>query len=210
MIGVYNYTVLFTLFGTISGIIGIIEATQGNIPCALFCLMLCGFFDMFDGMIARTKKNRTEFEIQYGIQLDSLSDVICFGALPTIITLEITKPLGIWSALSILHLIAAVSRLAYFNVEEAMRRAKESGGRTFYTGLPVTTAALIFPILYLFSFILDKCFPIFYLIGALITAGFHISKIKLPHLNLKGLLICLGVGLILLISYFILQSQIGF
>lgn len=210
MIGVYNYTVLFTLFGTISGVIGIKEAANGNIEVALFCLLLCGFFDMFDGFIARTKKNRSEFELQYGIQLDSLSDVVCFGALPTTIALEITKPLGIWSGLSILYLVAAISRLAYFNVEEAMRRQKESGARKTYTGLPVTPSALIYPCLYLLSFVLKNSFPVVFLIGVLITAGLHVSKIKLPHLNLKGLFICLAVGIVILTTYFILQSQLNF
>jgi CDP-diacylglycerol--serine O-phosphatidyltransferase len=210
MIGIYNYTVLFTLFGTISGVIGINEAAKGNLEIALFCLLVCGFFDMFDGLIARTKKNRSEFELQYGIQLDSLSDVICFGALPTTIALEITKPLGIWSALSILYLVATISRLAYFNVEEAIRRTKESGGRTTYTGLPVTPSALIFPCLYLLSFLLKEGFPVVFLIGILITAGFHVSKLKLPHLNVKGLLICLLVGLIILLTFLFLQSNLIF
>ena len=207
MIGIYNYTVLFTLFGTISGVIGISEAAKGNVEVALFCLLLCGFFDMFDGMVARTKKNRSEFELQYGIQLDSLSDAICFGALPTTIALQITKPLGIFSALSILYLVATISRLAYFNVEEAMRRTKESGSRTTYTGLPVTPSALIFPCHYLLSFWCSEVFPVLFLIGILITAGFHVSKLKLPHLNLRGLLICLGLGMFLLLAYFFFQSM---
>ncbi|MCI8575512.1 MAG: CDP-diacylglycerol--serine O-phosphatidyltransferase [Bacilli bacterium] len=210
MIGIYNYTVLFTLFGTISGVIGINEAANGNIETALFCLLVCGFFDMFDGMVARTKKNRSEFELQYGIQLDSLSDVICFGALPTTIALQITKPLGLWSALSILYLVATISRLAYFNVEEAMRRKEESGGRKTYTGLPVTPSALIYPALYLLSFPFKNAFPILFLIGILITACFHVSKLKLPHLHLKGLLICLIIGLIILISYLIFQNHLVF
>ncbi|MCI8394072.1 MAG: CDP-diacylglycerol--serine O-phosphatidyltransferase [Bacilli bacterium] len=198
MIGIYNYTVLFTLFGTITGLISITEAMSGNLEIALLGLLVCGFFDMFDGTIARTKKNRTEFEIQYGIQLDSLSDVVCFGALPTIIAFQITKPLGLWQSLTILYMVASISRLAYFNVEEAMRREKENGRRKTYTGLPVTTAAIIFPILYLFSFWIPNFFPVFYLTGVLITACFHISKIKVPHLEKKGLIICLIIGIVLL------------
>lgn len=207
MIGIYNYTVLFTLFGTITGLISMIEAVNGNIEIALVGLLICGFFDMFDGTIARTKKNRTEFEIQYGIQLDSLSDVVCFGALPTLVALQITKPLGIFQALVILYFVASISRLAYFNVEEAMRREKETGSRKIYTGLPVTTAAVIFPILYLVTFWTNEFFPVFYLSGVLITAGFHVSKIKVPHLEKKGLIICLLIGMVLLslISFLLFQ-----
>lgn len=210
MIGIYNYTILFTLFGTISGVIGIKEAALGNIECALFCLLLCGFFDMFDGMIARTKKNRSEFELQYGIQIDSLSDVICFGALPTTIALQVTNPLGIFCGLSILYLVATISRLAYFNVEEAIRRTKETGSRKTYTGLPVTNAALIFPCLYLLSFWLKESFPLIFLIGTLITAILHVSKLQIPHLKIKGLIICLIAGLLIISCYFILQMNIRF
>ncbi len=205
MIGVYNYTVLFTLFGTISGVVGIREASLGNISGAMFCLLLCGFFDMFDGCIARTKKDRTEFEIKYGIQLDSLSDVICFGALPTVITLEITKSLGFFQIFSIFYLVAAISRLTFFNVEEELRRKKENTSRKTYSGIPVTVAALILPILYLLKDFTKNSFPLVFLIGVLIYGMLQISKLKVPHLNRKGLIICLLIGLCIIGIYLLLQ-----
>ena len=82
MIGVYDYTVLLTYLGFSSGVYGIIEALQGHIFPAIFCLMFAGLCDMFDGKVARTKKQRTIEERHFGIQLDSLSDVVCFGILP--------------------------------------------------------------------------------------------------------------------------------
>lgn len=205
MIGIYNYTVLFTIFGTISGVVGIKEASIGNIPSALFCLLLCGFFDMFDGCIARTKKDRTEFEIKYGIQLDSLSDVICFGALPTIITLEITKSLGFFQVFSIFYLVTSLSRLAYFNVEEELRRKKETTSRKSYNGVPVTVVALVIPILYLLKDVTKNYFPIVFLTGVLIYGLLQISKIKIPHLNKKGLTVCLLIGLSIIGIYLLLQ-----
>ena len=47
--------------------------------------MFSGFCDMFDGIVARTKKDRTDEEKRFGIQLDSLSDIVCFGVLPFVI-----------------------------------------------------------------------------------------------------------------------------
>mgnify|MGYP007032777772 FL=1 len=44
---------------------------------------------MFDGKIARTKKNRTEDEKQFGIQIDSLCDVVCFGVFPIVLCYEL-------------------------------------------------------------------------------------------------------------------------
>lgn len=207
MIGIYNYTVLFTLFGTISGVAGILEISKGNITGAMLCLMLSGFFDMFDGTIARTKQNRTEFEKKYGIQLDSLSDVICFGVLPLTIALHVTSSLGTISNLCIIYLITSISRLAYFNVEEEMRTKKENTPRKTYTGLPVTASALIIPVLYLTKFLVPTHFAIVFLIGFLMISIFQISKIKLPHFNLKGLLICLVFGILVWITFLTLQSR---
>lgn len=198
MIGYYNYTVLFTLFGTLAGLIGIREAVLGNLLVAIFCLMISGFFDMFDGTIARTKRNRTEFEKKYGVQLDSLSDVICFGVLPTMIALEITKPLGMISFLCIIYLVTSISRLAYFNVEEELRTRKEQTPRKNYTGFPVTLSAIFIPIFYLLSFVLSNSFATFFLLFFLLLSMLQVSKIKLPHLDLKGLILCLVIGIFIL------------
>ena len=85
MIGFYDYTVLLTYMGFIFGMSGIILAINGQIFPAIICLMFSGLCDMFDGRVARTKKKRTTEERQFGIQLDSLSDLVCFGVLPSII-----------------------------------------------------------------------------------------------------------------------------
>ena len=69
---------------TTSAGLGIIVSLYGTGHpfLGVFCLMFCGFCDAFDGKVARTKKNRTEQEIKFGIQIDSLSDLVAFGVLP--------------------------------------------------------------------------------------------------------------------------------
>ena len=62
MIGFYDYTVVLTYISFTSSIIGIFCAVTGHPKWAVFCLALSGLCDMFDGKIARTKKNRTEVE----------------------------------------------------------------------------------------------------------------------------------------------------
>ena len=76
MIGFYNYTVILTYMSLISAITGMTFAHAGVFGAAIFCLALSGFFDMFDGKVARRKKDRTDDEKLFGIQLDSLS--ACF------------------------------------------------------------------------------------------------------------------------------------
>ena len=79
MIGFYDYTVILTYISFASSISGIFLATRGHFNWAIFCLAFSGLCDMFDGKIARTKKNRTEDEKRFGIQIDSLCDIVCFG-----------------------------------------------------------------------------------------------------------------------------------
>lgn len=85
MIGYYNYTVILTYLSLISALFGTHLAFRGEPVGALICLLLCGAFDSFDGMVARTKKGRTEEEKKFGIQIDSLVDMFSFGIFPAII-----------------------------------------------------------------------------------------------------------------------------
>lgn len=59
MIGVYNYTVVLTYLSLVSAAAGTMFAVNGHYRIALVCLALSGLFDMFDGKVARRKKDRT-------------------------------------------------------------------------------------------------------------------------------------------------------
>ena len=90
-------------------------AINGHFRMAVFCLALSGFFDMFDGKVARRKKDRTDDEKLFGIQLDSLCDVVAFGAFPAVIC----YCMGVRGSLGMLaigfYCVCGVIRLAYFN-----------------------------------------------------------------------------------------------
>ena len=148
-------------------------------------------------------------ECNFGIQIDSLADVIAFGVLPTAIGIALlrTSPAlhgaGLfdshWSAILIkvilyailmLYMLAALIRLAYFNVTEEERQKTEGGMRKFYTGLPVTSSSIIFPTVLLLRFIfLSFDIPIdisiVYVPVALLLAFLFVSKIKVPKPGLK-------------------------
>jgi len=85
MIGFYDYTLILTFLSLASSVFGMTQAMDGNFRVAIICLAFSGLCDAFDGKVARTKKNRTDDEVLFGIQLDSLCDVICFGAAPALI-----------------------------------------------------------------------------------------------------------------------------
>ena len=146
MIGFYSYTVVLTYLGLASSAMGMILTFQGFAKYALFCLAFSGLCDMFDGKVARMKKNRTEDEKRFGIQIDSLCDVVCFGAFPMILCYSIGMrgPAGI--SILVFYLIAGVIRLAFFNVMEEKRQEETDEARKYYQGLPITSIAIILPL----------------------------------------------------------------
>lgn len=121
MIGFYDYTVILTYISFASSISGIFLATRGHFNWAIFCLAFSGLCDMFDGKIARTKKNRTEDEKRFGIPI-----LIFYG-------------------------LAGVIRLGYFNVMEEKRQNETSENRKYYQGLPITSMSVALPLLFVFA-----------------------------------------------------------
>ena len=144
MLGFYDYTVVLTYISLTISVFGMTRALAGDFKVAILCLALSGLCDMFDGKIARTKKNRTEDEKKFGIQIDSLCDVVCFGIFPAMICycLGMNRIPGI--IILGMYCVASVIRLAYFNVMEEKRQNETDELRLYYQGLPITSL-LFFP-----------------------------------------------------------------
>ena len=155
-IGVYDYTVILTYLSLFSSVVGMILASKGIFTGAIVCLMLSGFCDAFDGIVARSKKNRTEDEKAFGIQLDSLCDVVCFGVFPAFLCYHLGTDGIVGIACIFFYSMCAVCRLAFFNVIEGKRQKNEGGCNKTYRGLPVTSISMIFPALYGFRFLLPE------------------------------------------------------
>lgn len=218
MIGIYDYTVILTYLSLLSAGLGIFVTLDGtgHPYIGTFFLLFCGLCDSFDGIVARTKKNRSEKAIKFGIQIDSLCDLVAFGVLPACIGMSLIRTsdtlknlvgnsednlllkIVIFSLFAILalYILAALIRLAYFNVTEEERQRTEDGARKSYTGLPVTSAALIFPLVMLFKYVTQIDISIFYFPVALITGFLFLSKIRIPKPHMRGILILVGIGLV--------------
>ena len=198
-IGIYDYTVILTFMSLISAVFGMTQAIRGNAMIAIFCLAFSGICDAFDGRVARKKKNRTQEEKNYGIQLDSLVDVISFGVFPAMICYF----LGVQGVLGMLLMAffcaCAVIRLAFFNVMEEKRQKEEGGCTKSYRGLPVTSVSILLPLVYWLHLLMSQqAFTILlhvFLggIGFLFVLDFPLRK---P--GLKGILMLIGIALILL------------
>ena len=212
MIGFYDYTVILTYLSLISASCGIMIAlSNGGHPyIGTFFLLFCGLCDAFDGKVARTKKNRSQAERSFGVQIDSLSDLVAFGVLPAAIGSAMLRRFGLVSfvygtpwerpleagatAILIVYILAAMIRLAYYNVTEEERQKTEDGVRKYYTGLPVTSSALIFPLVLLLQYVIPAdVTPIYFAIMILCAIAF-LSPIQIRKPGLRGVLILVGIG----------------
>ena len=154
LLGFYDYTVILTYMSLLSAFAGMILSGQGMYTAAVLCLMFCGICDAFDGTVARTKKNRTEDEKAFGIQIDSLCDAVSFGVFPALLSVRMGLNGIPGMAIAAIYSLCAVIRLAFFNVQEAKRQQAEEGKRKTYRGLPVTSISMIYPVVALLQLFL--------------------------------------------------------
>ena len=161
-----------------------IKASQGNFAVAVICLAAAGICDAFDGTVARSKKNRTEDEKAFGIQLDSLCDVISFGVFPAFLCYHMGMAGTIGILIAFIYCLCAVIRLAFFNVEEAKRQKVEGGSNKYYRGLPVTSISIIFPPVYLLKFVMDEALFLNMIhVLMLVVAVLFILNVRVKKLN---------------------------
>ena len=197
MIGKWNKSVILTYIGMSISILGIILVLNNiDIKYTFICFMLAGICDLFDGTIARRCK-RTKEEKMFGIELDSLVDVISFITLQIVILGTIVKSLYIIPII-IIYSIFGIARLAHFNITTP----NNNKAVKYYEGLPVTYAALIFPITYLLSYVIkENIFIIIYSIVTLLVSILFIIKIKVPKPKLKASILLLLLSIIITIIY---------
>jgi len=204
IIGYYGIWVALTYLSIVFAVLGMFHALRGNIGAAIILLLFCGLCDMFDGPVARMT-NRTKDQESFGIQVDSLADLVSFGVFPAVIGFSagayslIPSNPGLSMILSIAataaYVLAAQIRLAYFNVEEAKLQNNQKQ-RTHYEGLPVTFAAILIPFVYAVCILADFDFNIIYAPMLFVTAIAFISRsIKIPKIRGWYLLIFLFIGI---------------
>lgn len=197
--GFYNYTVILTYLGFLLGLLGITFALQQNYRMCMIMLMCAGICDMFDGAVASTRE-RSRQEKNFGIQIDSLSDLVCFGILPAIFVYRMGEGTAVVMICGGLYALCALIRLAYFNVCEEERQQSEDGARKYYTGLPVTAAALTWPLLFILGSYITAIPMTWALPGlALVMAVAFVLGFKLKKPRLAGKLVLVAIGVSLLI-----------
>lgn len=194
---------LFTIMNMFCGFLSVVNSSEGNFYYASVLIILAGIFDALDGLAARITKSASEF----GVELDSLSDLISFGIAPAflIYKIQLYVFLEIGILISAFYLIMAAFRLARFNVQLV------GFEKTHFTGLPSPIGAMTIA-----SFVLtfyDNSIGQFigrsgfYFVFIAIILGFlMVSKVRyeaFPKLTKEGLRQNLPLSLFMILSVII-------
>ncbi|MEM9301379.1 MAG: CDP-diacylglycerol--serine O-phosphatidyltransferase [Pseudomonadota bacterium] len=145
--GIYLLPNLFTTGAMFAGFYAIVAAMNGRFVAAAEAVFIAGLLDGLDGRVARLTNTQSDFGVQY----DSLSDLISFGLAPALVmylwslsslaeTSEVMGKIG-WLA-AFLFAACAALRLARFNTQA------ESSDKRYFQGLasPAAAAGMITPV----------------------------------------------------------------
>ena len=125
---------LFTTLNVFCGFLAIISASQGQIQNSAWFIILAAVFDSLDGVMARITRSSSQF----GVELDSLADVVSFGAAPSfmIYRASLSNFGNVGIVIASLPLVFGAIRLARFNVQLV------GFDKDHFTGLPIPAQAL--------------------------------------------------------------------
>ena len=154
MIGFYDYTVILTYLGALAGLLGISLSMSSKFLGAILCMATALVCDTLDGMVARRKKNRTRQEMLFGIQIDSLCDLISFGLCPSVLFYMLGMNSLFDKLLLACYCLCCVIRLGYFNV---LATEAELGTKGDFHGLPVVCLDVMVPAVYLLFRLTGDC-----------------------------------------------------
>jgi len=125
---------LFTVLNMFSGFMSILHASRGEFIAASWFIALAAGFDALDGVMARITKSSSQF----GVEIDSLSDVVSFGAAPAFLVhqMDLYRLEGLGVVVSSLLMVFAGLRLARFNSQ------LKGFDKAYFVGMPVPMSGL--------------------------------------------------------------------
>ena len=195
MLGFWNKSVYITYLGAFLAVFGLLLSFhEGNIDYAFVGMILAAVCDMFDGKVARHIKNRKEIEKDFGVQIDSLADIVCFITIPAIALYSFGLREIYHIAILSFYVICGIIRLAYFNV--AM--SDKNKAIEFYQGLPVPVSVFVFGLVWIILKIVDFDAILVYTILVPIVGLLHISKIRIRKYT--GNWFYIAISLVALVS----------
>lgn len=182
---VYILPNLLTTASLFTGFLGLTLAIKGNFEACALCILVSCVFDGLDGKVARMTGTTSEF----GIQLDSLADLVAFGVTPALMAylwqLQDFNRLGLTAAF--LMIACGALRLARFNVQT------KTTSKKFFTGLPIPAAGCTLASFVLFSPYLPASFfetvvPVTTLVLVYAVSFFMVSTVRFYSFKEFGVL----------------------
>jgi CDP-diacylglycerol--serine O-phosphatidyltransferase len=175
-----------TLANIAFGFLGIVAAAEGQFERGCVLLFLAALCDLADGRLARLLNATSKF----GMELDSLSDVVSFGIAPAVLVyLAVLRELGVLgAAISVAYVLCGALRLARFNL------ASDELSTLTFLGCPIPIAAG-----YVLSFTMVRgSLPVWLVaFGVLWVSGCMISTLKVPKFRrgqLPSAMMFFGIG----------------
>jgi len=170
--GIYILPNIFTSLNIFCGFYAMIASIDGHFVPAATAIILASIFDMLDGKIARATNTTSKFGIEY----DSLADLVSFGIAPALMMyLWVLRPLGRigWPA-AFLFMICGALRLARFNTQVGVTSSDH------FTGLPIPAGAGMNAVTVLFfhRFFGGNAHPILILIMLYALSFLMVSTVK--------------------------------
>ena len=172
--GVYLLPNMITTLSMFLGFLSMVWAGQGRFEAACMAILLSAVMDGLDGKVARLTNTASEFGVQY----DSLSDLVAFGLAPAMLLwqwqLQSFNRVGI--AAAFIYAACGALRLARFNVSTA------AAGKRFFIGLPIpaggcTIVTFVF-FAALFPEVLQPVTPYVALLLALGVGTLMVSRVR--------------------------------
>ena len=204
---IYILPNLFTASSIFVGVISIVEASKEHFILASWLILLALIFDGLDGRVARM----TNTTSQFGVEFDSLADIISFGIAPAILLyFFVGHEFGRFGILvSALYVIFGAIRLARFNISTAKTDPN------VFIGLPIPTAAVFISMwILLFNKYTLQDYSIILLFLALGVAILMVSNFRYPSFKKvqldKPMVFKTMILLVLVASLLYLFSAEGF
>ncbi len=174
----------FTVGNMLGGFLAIVFAVdKGDVIFASWMIVLAGFLDAVDGKVARITNSASKFGVEY----DSLADVVSFGAAPSILIYEFyfKQVADIGFLISFFPLLFGSIRLARFNVQLT------GFSKSHFKGLPIPAAAftLVGYIMFMHFFFNGEVFPRGLFAVTLLVSLLMVSNVRyevMPPLSFRG------------------------
>lgn len=188
-----NIPNIITLLNLVSGFLGVFFAIQNYLGLSFLLILLAASFDAIDGLVARKLHQVSDI----GRELDSLADVVTFGAGPAILLLQKSIINPLYLIPSAFYLSCGALRLARFNIY---------GTKEFFEGLPIPAAA-IFASSITVSTPVEIAGWLYFLIGALMISSIPYPSIKVGY-GRKAVIASIIIGLLLVLLIGIVPSDV--